>query len=67
MSGDDDNGDAEEKNVSPWPILRQVSNDECWESLTKGDVEILGVSGREEWERRFGGNPCNDPRGRQDV
>lgn len=48
--------------ISPWPQLRQVSNDECWESLTEDDLKILGVGSRQEWERKGWGNPCNDPR-----
>ena len=38
--------------VEPWPILRQLSDDECWESLTEGDLNILGVESRQQWESR---------------
>lgn len=48
--------------IEPWPLLRQVSNDECWESISENDLKILGVKDRKEWEERFTGNPCDDPR-----
>ena len=47
--------------VEPWPVLRQLSNDECWERMGDDDLKILGMD-RAEWEDLFEGNPCSDPR-----
>jgi hypothetical protein len=53
--------EPDERQVSPWPILRQVSDEECWQNMSDADIEILGM-GRDEWEKNFDGNPCNNPR-----
>jgi hypothetical protein len=46
--------------VEPWPLIRPVSNDECWESMSEGDITMLGMD-RSTWESHFDGNPCQSP------
>ncbi len=52
--------DEEIRIISPWPQLNALSDEECWERMSDADIQLLGME-REEYEKTFGGNPCNDP------